>query len=401
MRSLSADSPYSLFSRLKSKFKDHIDEDLGGRYMAFLIEQLIHDEPRVINAIFPSVSLRDVDQCTTQVEFSFPGKNRRRRRADLAIHHARHGLVALAEIKEDDHKNSGNGAQLEDYLAFLAQHRHRPPEFSLITKHQPPDELLATIRAVAQRGYAARHLRYQDLYFGLEAAKSETARLFRTFLKENGVIYDTQIDEAALTLLMMQALKPMSHHGWGRLRTAENTAQVPVVMTKLLGNADVLAAEFYSAFRKFFGNRFTTDFSFAPYYDLDLVHRHLQRKKSNGLDEIAPKYSVGGYFDVGAQGKFCKVGKGWLYAWIGYSFDLDIDSDEKKLACRLLAKVYGKGITTTEAFSKYRAIPSQENAQRALQRLLGQATEKVLSTTTLSSSFKNRLTSLQAALPKA
>jgi len=192
-----------------SRFKDKLNADYGGRYVAAVLAEAIQDEPRLIEHLWGRI--RKPPTYTITTEWCFDGQARRRF-ADLAILDKDDRPIALLEVKYEDHKSTRNSAQLDDYLKFCRSNKR--VSFKCFTKHQLPD---VDLRRIGR----PRQLSYAKLVRALEGdkrlASSPICNLLCRFFREEGEMFN-QLDQSGLEFFIRR-LSGYSKQGGGRPNT--------------------------------------------------------------------------------------------------------------------------------------------------------------------------------------
>lgn len=147
---MSDTSSASFFTHIRAKLRERSGEDLGGRYLAIILEQVIGEDPAVLRALFPKMSDKQAEGCRARVEWSFKDIEEQNRFADLSVFHGS-ALVGMVEIKENDHRSKGNRDQLARYRQYMRK-RRRPIHFSYVTKHMPLRSIMDDLKMERDKG---------------------------------------------------------------------------------------------------------------------------------------------------------------------------------------------------------------------------------------------------------
>lgn len=345
-------------SNFFSRIKNRLSQDIGGRYLGIVIEQVVASEPRFALSIFPHIPEIVVKELSSgharvTAEFAFPGRHGKSRRADLAVLRGEE-IVALAEIKYVDHKSPGNWAQLGDYIAFAR--KHPGCSFTYLTQYSPPADDWALLKAAQNEIASVAHIYTRELYARTSKFNSPSVHVFRDFLKEEYVVYCDRFQsnaQAALMLLMVRGLHLRHATGLGKLRTTDNARYAIELFQALMDNVIALSDWFYETFRDYFGNRFVPEFGFDAELDAKKIRKAFTRKSKNGappklLKRLPPDARTGGWFWVYMGGAFAGASqKQWLRLWFGYSFRLNLATG--KIQAWLEAEIYGQGLEEASA----------------------------------------------------
>lgn len=389
----------NLFSRLKSHMQDQKSSYPGGRYLAMLLREVFIDEPGFAKEVFGI----DSQKYDIELEYSFKGRQGRRR-ADLALldQNTRKPL-ALLEIKYEDEGSRGVSAQTKDYLYLLK--RNKNLRFRLLSQYPPEDFVLKQFPS----GNRATHMSYAELYRQAERYKKDqrhlnpTLRLFCEFLKEETSVFnDKKIDKGALTLLMVKLLYVKHRHGLStRIKGTRNSREKIVesigILDQLTKNMGVLADDFSKCFGQgIFGNRPTIHFHASPYFNLDMTKKKiekLQKDDNDGDDaELDRELKSGGYLYVGAEHVIRKS----AYLWNGVSVFLDLSNKTSPLKVYVMAGIDKNARSKDEA--NLSILCHEKNLFKALKKVSLQAVKKSLKADSLARLPKPALTKLKERL---
>jgi hypothetical protein len=330
----------SIFGRIKRKLR----QDFGGRYLGIILEQVIQDAPKFARVTFPNLpqsvtaKLRD-GRASLSTEVEFLGRFNRRRRADLAICEGG-DILALAEIKYEDHLSAENYAQIEDYLWFV--NSNSEVFFTYLTQHAPPeDDRLLIEMAASPR---IKHLYFRDIHRAGKAFNETAVKWLIEFLEEEHVVYQEDLGgdaEQLIKLLMVRGLNLPHKTKLGRLRTRSNLIGSVDLLQTLTGNLVALSDWFYEQFREHFGNRFTPNFAFEPTFRISVVKKELHQS-SKLTSSLWPDAKTGGDFWVEGSGRIKTKGTDmWLYLAFGLKFSLEL-SPTPELRRTVFAAIYGR-----------------------------------------------------------
>jgi hypothetical protein len=380
----------TIFSRLKGKFARAYE----GRYMGCVLEQVVQAEPQMLKTLFPELAQRkdwgaickalksgERDSQIT-VEVPFEGKYQNRR-ADLAIEY-RGELIALLEIKYEDHRSQTNKAQLQDNIAFVMQ---SAACFTYLTLHQPPEVQTKTIERA--RTKHVRHILYRDLYTAAEKLRKSNPVVdwFCQFLEEEFIVYREKIggSKGRKTLaLLTRSMLGTNANGYGRLSGEERLTDAITLLSELKTNAQTLSdwLRLQKTIRPFLPNRFATYFNAWAEYDEDKLIIDAQKKLKEDFDVY--KHQAGGWMVVASYSKFKKKKTGSRPGIeIGYAAFLP--KDKTKIALRLYVEIYGSdwedGRDDEYYTIRFKGGPislDEGNAQRRLLESLSKALGKAI-----------------------
>jgi hypothetical protein len=390
----------NIFSRIKGQ----LNQDFGGRYLGVLLEQVIFDAPKFAKVLFPVIprevlkSLKN-GTATAIAEFEFLGKGGKRRRADLAIVSDKR-IIALVEIKYEDHKAPKNFAQIKDYL-FNANGAGKP-YFTYLTQHAPPKTDMLLIETARKKSNRIRHLYFRDLHREGRSFTDPVVRWLCDFLGEEHLVFRGEFKDnalIALKLLLTRGFHVKHAHGLGRkLSSFSNTMTAVELFSGFLGNAMALADWFHELSRDHFGNRFVPKFAFDPEFKMKSLKQTVAKNQAEETIFLERKAREGGEFWIQATGTV-KGGAGgnWLYVSIGYWFTVSLTT--KKVQSGIYAEIEGRGIVDNH--ENLRSFPlnnrlklTERKAQRIVLRSINAAIKLALSDTALPQHARNRLDKL-------
>jgi hypothetical protein len=357
----------NITKRFFSRVTRYFDRAYEGRYFSVILAELARIEPMAFLEIIKAAELEIGEQHTEallaggldiDLEWPFPD---RQRRADLALCLANQQPVLLAEIKVEDDLREG---QLSDYLSFVNQQKRksRITYFLLLTRYPPiknadSDAIEKAIKAKMPVG----QLRAGQLRQILDGHGGTVARMVCEYLEDVGMTYQTINLKQDRSALIHMCYRMIGIYGarQGRIRSQSSIELIPVLMTRLLGNVEVLATWLYTASREKFGNRFCRDFS-------------IERESNKG--DRPTEGSVWFY----ASGRFnCPKNK-WAYLTIGYAVWM-----EPKPSYGMFAEFEWGGGSNVDwddraACETFKKFPNESDAQQMLHRVLTQAKTKAV-----------------------
>jgi len=364
----------NLFSRIKSK----LSQDFGGRYLGVVLEQVIADCPKFSQVIFPKLGDEIVEklqngQATVSAERSFRVKMKNKR-ADLAICDGQK-IVALAEIKYEDHKAPGNFGQIGDYLDWQ---KRNDGVFTYLTQYTPPlDDMERIEKAARSLDGLIAHRFFRDLYRHgkRDYQNSYTVRLLCEFLKEEHVVYSEDFGagaKAGLKFLLVDSLSA-PRTKFGKIGTVPNALRGTKLFADLFANALALSDWFqgHGRLETHFGNRFAPHIGFIPEFNSSKVKKRLGSDKEGGKEKKV-------YFDGHGA-----VTGGWLYilmhgkhkrslAYInmGYCFELNVNAKPPLLKGYIGSFVDGGGVEYSEDWKSFKLSDSLKLSEPSAHKLV-------------------------------
>lgn len=299
----------SFFGRFKSQF----ESDLGGRYLSAVMTELLNECPK---ETLKALNLGQLDfrgiYATTEAEHTV---DNRERRSDVEIRDSNGLVKAIIEIKWDDQFSKSNVNQLRDYVKYS---KKEIIPFIYLTKYSITQKQQDVLKACDR----AKWLRIGDFASDLNTCrtKHQTIRMFLDFMKEEGCMFNEDIDPKALEYLIFKSLSFPHAHGSGHLASkARVEREVPDTLRKLLENARIIAERLK---QELFlpcgiGGRATVGFSSSPWVSKKKFGKLAKKEKDDQVD-------VGG-----------NVGCGDYYVWsaiyidkicleFGYCFDAEV-----------------------------------------------------------------------------
>jgi len=327
-----------------SRFKERLDGDHWGRYLEVILSEVIREDKSILKILFPTLDEDIIKSKNIEIaiEDTFPSQVRTHRRADLVVKlNGKH--KALLEIKYDDEALE---MQISDYINYAEKNQLC---FTYLTQYIPPKEDLDSIAAKNNSKYS--HLLYATLYKKIKYGKinKPLTNLLINFMEEQFMIYNEELNEDALQLLLIKGLRVRHAAGFRRKVSENNINSIPGLWDALIDNVMVLGDRLCNDFPNYFNNRFSVDFAFDPEFDLKKLKKDVDKGVKNGddYDQLNRDRKTGGWFWISAAGKFRQANKSdSLYLLIGYEFYLDL---EKKQVCKYLyCCVYGRGFKEVE-----------------------------------------------------
>jgi hypothetical protein len=361
-----------------SRFKDHLSMDFGGRYFEVILHEVIKEDLDIIKILFPSIDrklLLNKDDIEIEVEDVFHAKNKKNRRADLVVkHNGKH--IALLEIKYLDGPLEG---QIDDYINYAKENNIY---FTYLTQNIPSGKDIIKITSAYNNKFY--HLLYRDLYkslLKLHNKNNPILKLFCNYLEENFMVYNNEINENALILLMLKGLFVRHDHGFGRKVSAENINSIPALWNTLISNLSIIGDRFYSDF-DFFNNRFNIDFGFDPSYDINKIKNDLNKTQATKNSNIKNTYKSGGEFFIITRGKFqSKKSDLWMHVAMGYVFYLDLNRKQmRKSLYTYIDSVFYKGHDLVKDIDrKFLRFPREEECYNSLLKMMVDNIDNIIS----------------------
>jgi hypothetical protein len=310
----------SFFSRLQNKFS----ASFGGRYIEHIIKEISINDKIIIEALFPKIK-KDISNelwisSHVEIEHAFDD-----RIADIALISNDNGsILALAEIKYDDHKNEKNSGQIDGYIKYCEKNKI---PFSYITQYYPPKNDIKKI----EKKYT--HRLFSDLANHLKDNKhGELVGLFINFLEDKGLIM-VDLDTQIVGKLLVRLFSPRKKQG--RMNKLEDmTTKIPDSFAGLMTNINLISQEMYRYFPS----------TQKPYIDFTLRPAY-HRVKDSDLDEqeFEPeeKQKNGGILYIFGRSKLDTGNKKWAYIEFGYYFE--VKKENQDYNSNLYVLIYWQG----------------------------------------------------------
>jgi hypothetical protein len=354
--------------RFFSRVTGYFDRKYEGRYFSVILAELARSEPRAFLEIISAANLEIPDQhvedlvcgrLDVDLEWSFSNG---RRKADLALSLGNEHPIMLAEIKVEDELRKG---QLNDYLSLIRRHMKRrnsktgkpTPCFLLLTRYPPGDNADSeAIEKAIRDKMPVGQLRAGQLHGVLNGYSGPVTRMLCEYLEDVGMTNQAIDLKRNRSALIHMCYRMIGMHGARRGRVRSNTSieLIPTLITRLLGNVEVLATWLYAGRRESFGKRFRRDFE-------------VYRKSNNGYRP------VGGSVWFYAAGRLVCPKDKWAYLSVGYILWL-----EPEPAYGMFAEFEWHGGKEVEwndraAYETFKTFPDESDAQQMLRRVLKQA----------------------------
>ena len=215
----------SFFTRIQNKFS----ASYGGRYIETILKEIAKNDSYIIKHLFPSIK----ERCEIELEYHFT-INGHKRIADIAIiAEETHKLLALAEIKYDDHQNLKNSAQLEDYVKFCKKTKIK---FLYLTQFFPP---YTDINYLNKNGYP--HELFSDFAIKIiNKNLSELSILFVDFLRDKGLMMEN-ITPEYIGKFLVRLFNPYS--GQRVHSNIDMIQNIPEAFSGIMTNINVISQE--------------------------------------------------------------------------------------------------------------------------------------------------------------
>jgi len=340
-----------------TRFKDNLKIDFGGRYFEVILMEVLKEDLSILKIIFPSIDtklLKKKNDLEINVEGTFPSKSGEAlyRKSDLVVKY-KGKYIALLEIKYEDELREN---QLEDYIKYAQKN---DIYFAYLTQYLQRKEDVLKLNTLKK----SNHLLYKDLYNSIIKSKKDSnpiVKLFCQFMKENFMIYENEIPEDGLLLLIIKGLSLKHRHGFGRKVSSANIKAIPGIWEVLINNISLIGDKFYNDFSNFFNNRFSLDFGFDPHYKVSTLNKDIKNaiKAEEEYLSIDRERKVGGDFFLSVYGKVKQANSdNSLYIEFGYWFSVDLE--EKELTQDTFASVSVKGKGFAESVYESEQIPNE------------------------------------------
>lgn len=394
----------SFFSVFQEKFSKCVKDTkntnsnyIGGRYLAFILEEVLKNCPELINKIIKKANFKDFKLETKNLEinleYPYKGKNKNRR-IDIELKDDNNTLDI--ELKWDDkfHDN-----QYEDYINRLKKEVTNHA-FIILTKNEclhQNDEKDINIKEALQNITHAYHMKLIDLYKIVEdylnvicsktnkisqnAIKIGMLKLLLEFLEDYIMKYETNINGIALVKFMEASCGWKHDDGFKATKQKNLLEELPKLLYTLMNNINLIAIEnVYKDFKEHFKTKGFDDFKCLS----QLPNNIKENTKLIGCSSVCKdaKYSAGGefivyhrfskgpsssqtgkYLEFGIKFKFDYSKKGTLTRCYYVKFNKDVlESTSKSI------KASGKGLFNIEL----------ENQEKLYNKYLKQAIEEIL-----------------------
>ncbi|MBD5398119.1 hypothetical protein HDR60_01270 [bacterium] len=331
----------SFFGEFKNSLKDDTG-DLGGRYFAKVIAEVIKENPWFLSILYKDIPEK-VDIISVEEETSFNGESGKNRRNDLEIQYVdntNEPQTLYIEIKWEDNTHEN---QICDYIDNV--NKETNAKFLLLTLNELEDreDDLKLIKDCE----TAEKLTCPELYEKLIRHKNSKnnwlIKQFIHFLKENAMIYEQNINKKALIRFMKNAIGWDHNDGLGKNLTQSTMDEYPTLLRALLSNVHKVSLEIFKRYKD------KGDKVQSPYTDFFIQNNctnykehqagHFAVRTGNGADE--------GKFIIHSRFKTDK------YLAYGIFFYVHKNKNEKGYSIDLytFANLYGSNSSTEDIYN--------------------------------------------------
>lgn len=316
----------SFFSRIQSKFS----ASFGGRYVETIIKEISINESEITRVLFPKI--RTKGYIETEYRFSV---NDKVKIADIALFSIdTDNLLALAEIKYDDHNDQKNSAQLEDYVEYSME---KEVDFLYLTQYYPP---ASDIEMVRNSGFT--HLLFSEISEKMMARGGPLTNLFIDYLKDRGLVMEI-VPSEQLYKLLVRFFNPI--RGQKVQRNRDMVQNIPDAFSSLFTNMSVITQELG---RHFGTNRSPAiDFTLKPSYEMPRPRiNSMYEQPEKGVVRYFPelKEKDGGELLVFARSKLPNKHKKDNYTYIKFGFIFSIERASIDYKSNLFVDIYGRDL---------------------------------------------------------
>jgi hypothetical protein len=317
----------------------------------------------IIKILFPSLDKNILKSKYTNIDVEnvFPSKYQAHRRADLVVtHNGKH--KALLEIK---YKDKSGPYQISDYLDYSEKNNLC---FTYLTQYNPSEDDLNEINTRKNKNYS--YISYNTLYEEVKKSSKPNkplTKLFIKFMEEEYMVYNEELNENALKLLMLKGLYVKHSHGFSRIVSNDNFKSISSLWDTLINNVGILGGRFYNDFYTYFNKSFSLDFAFDPEFnyktlkkDIDCYLKENDRcsKNREHYETLNRNRKTGGSFWIASVGIIKLNNKHKLTLYIGYLFYIDLnDKENKKVFKELYCEIWNKN---EQVAYNYKSINSKK-----------------------------------------
>jgi hypothetical protein len=248
--------------RFLSRIQSHFKAKYGGRFVGAILEEMLIEEPKLAEYLFPNFGLAkklQTQTCEILVDCYNFESGSRKRRADLALvstDKTEIKALALLEIKYEDHRNPDNKAQFADYVAASTQ---QCCGFTILTQYllpiSPPNTRVVLFSDFA-RHIRANHALYQN----------PVSRMFVEYVEDRNLMFKKP-PEDHLRMLMAKLFNPWGKNGVIGTRT-NVTVNIPDAFKDVLNNAAAVLQHVAPKIAAKNGRQ-STNFYLSPWVVLD------------------------------------------------------------------------------------------------------------------------------------
>lgn len=252
----------SFFNEFKYSLKED-KGDLGGRYFAKVLLEVIRENPWLLSLLYTKISEKIKIENLVTEEF-YEGESDKNRRTDLVVYYtdkSANSEILNIEIKWKDkpHKN-----QIKDYVDKVETTTNQ--KFLLLSLDDSDFEE-GDLDCIDNFKKSQR-LTCPELYDNIVKYINKKSKYnnwlikqFLTFLKENAMIYEEKINKQALIRFMKNTIGWDHQDGFGRNVKNGNIDEYPTLLRTLLSNINKVSMDIYQKdYNENNNNRPYTDF---------------------------------------------------------------------------------------------------------------------------------------------
>lgn len=373
----------SFFSRFKGKLKDDCG-DLGGRYLGFLLTEVVKEEPKILKILFPNlketITKKDISKGIYEIdtEGSFDGKEQKRRTDFYVKRKGEYTYIAQLEIKWDDQSLEN---QINDYIRYAQ--KHKDTSFTYLTKRRLNDADVKKIKKAEQN-----YLSCADLFKKISSLNTTNmvVNLFIKFLEENIMSYKEQLNKQALLRIMKSSIGWKHQDYLGKNTTYSMIEDIPDAWAVLLKNIGSIGEHFVEDYGKLnlFTNKPLPTFNFTSGLDVRKVSKVMKNLEADedimyvgtwkNIEAVAGSFAL--YNTVTING---------VRLAFGYYFYYE-DGKDNQITFTAFADVYGEDSKycniekpmPLKIIGNRLLLPSEEKLYAAIKLLIKKASEKWL-----------------------
>lgn len=252
----------SFFNEFKYSLKED-KSDLGGRYFAKVLLEVIRENPWLLSLLHTKISEKIKIENLVTEEF-YEGERDKNRRTDLVVYYtdkSANSEILNIEIKWKDkpHKN-----QIKDYVDKVETTTNQ--KFLLLSLDDSDFEK-GDLDCI-DNSKKSQRLTCPKLYdnitkYLIKKQKNNNwlIQQFLEFLKENAMIYNEKINQQALIRFMKNTIAWDHADGFGQNLTNQNIDEYPEMLHTLLSNINKVSMDIYQKdYNENNNNRPYTDF---------------------------------------------------------------------------------------------------------------------------------------------
>ena len=371
----------SFFTRIQNKFSS----SFGGRYVETILKEISKNDTFIIKHLFPTVK----EEGILELEYNFIS-NGNDRIADIALISTTTGkLLALAEIKYDDHNNPKNAAQLEDYIDFC---KETNIQFVYLTQYYPSSD---DINYLKESHFT--HILFSEYAFKiLNKNTSELSRLFVDYIRDKGLMME-KIKTDHIGKFLVRLFNP--YKGQRVQCNIDMIQNIPETFSSLMTNINVISQEISQYLIK---NRTPTiDFFLNPTFKLSKkTIKNLSDEKSKGKVNFIPEENDrnGGELYIFARSNLKNKHAEHDWFWIEFGFAFSIEKNTKEYTTNLYCTIKGQATTTDHYISKNignSIVSNKEKCIKYTKKLISEALTSVISDSGIKNIHKKQLESIK------